>query len=375
MKYLKEIAKRSRECGAALLFCAVLAVAPSSSQAVTLGWDPTPGANGYKLHYGTSSSNYTSVVDAGASTTNRITGLQIGTKYYFAVSAYNDFGESDYSTEIAYTVTNAPAVISAPPSVTANKETLQSISGVSISDADGTNGSYTLTLRASYGRVQIATSIAGGVTAGQVVGNNSTNVQVTALLSRVNATLAALNGVSYVGGLNFVGSDVLALSIRDNASAQTASSTVSVVVNGSAQDNWLTSFFRYSDLSDPTKQATVWGDTADPDADGQNNLFEFAVGLNPTNRESADAAVASSVIDVSGTKYSGLSFNRRKNPAPLQYIPEVSADKVTWTSGSGSVRENSVQSLDATFERVNCQDLTPITPGAPRFIRLRVVKP
>jgi hypothetical protein len=375
VKYLKEIAKRCRGCRAALLFCAVLAVAGSSSRAVILGWDPTPGASGYKLHYGTSSSNYTSVVDAGASTTNRITGLQIGTRYYFAISAYNDFGESDYSSEIAYTVTNAPPVISAPASITANKETLQSISGISVSDIDGTNGSYTLTLRSGYGRIQIATSVAGGVTAGQVAGNNSSNVQVTAVLSRLNATLAALNGVAYLGGLNFVGSDALALSVRDNVNTQTAGSTVSVVVSGSAQDNWLTSFFTYSDLSDPTKQATVWGDTADPDADGQSNLFEFAVGLNPTNRESADAAVTSSVIDVSGTKYAGLSFNRRKNPAPLQYIPEVSADKVTWTSGSGSVRENSVQSLDGTFERVNCQDLTPIAPGAPRFIRLRVVKP
>src|SRR6185369_13055144 len=209
------------DCRAALLFCAVLAVAGSSSRAVTLGWDPTPGANGYKLYYGTSSSNYTSVVDAGASTTNRITGLQIGTKYYFAVSAYNDFGESDPSTEIAYTVTNAPPVISAPSALTANKETLQSISGVSISD-DSSTGNYTLTLRANYGRVQIATSVSGGVAAGQVAGNNSTNVQVTAPLPAINATLSALNGVSYVGGLNFVGSDVLTLSIRDNGNAQTA---------------------------------------------------------------------------------------------------------------------------------------------------------
>jgi hypothetical protein len=346
-----------------------------SSRAVVVGWDASSGASGYKLYYGTTSSNYTSIVDATGNTTNRVSGLQIGTRYYFAVSAYNSVGESAPSAEISYVVTNVAPTLVAPLSVATTKETSKALTGISIVDPDGTNGTYVLTLRTTYGRVQITTSIAGGVTSGQVSGNGSTNVQLTARLAAVNATLGAANGVAYTGGLNFVGTDTLALTARDNAAAQTGSASVSIVVSGNAQDNWLVSFFSYSDLSDPTKQATVWGDSADPDADGQDNLFEFAVGLNPTNREPTDVAVTSTVIDVSGTKYAGLSFNRRKNPAPLQYIPEVSADKTSWTSGSGSVRENSVQSLDATFERVNCQDLTPITAGVPRFIRLRVVKP
>jgi len=56
---------------------------------------------GFKVYYGTSSRNYTHVMDAGKVTTYRVTGLSPAT-YYFAVSAYVQSGnESDYSNEVS----------------------------------------------------------------------------------------------------------------------------------------------------------------------------------------------------------------------------------------------------------------------------------
>jgi hypothetical protein len=77
----------------------------------TLSWDaPTTyvdgrplgdALEGFKVYYGTSSRNYTHVVDIGKVTTYRVAGLSPAT-YCFAVTAYDRSGnESDYSNEVS----------------------------------------------------------------------------------------------------------------------------------------------------------------------------------------------------------------------------------------------------------------------------------
>ena len=72
---------------------------------VLLAWDPNDESNiaGYKTHYGTSSRNYAYSVHVGLNESVTISGLQLGSTYYFAVTAYDSDGnESNYSTEISY---------------------------------------------------------------------------------------------------------------------------------------------------------------------------------------------------------------------------------------------------------------------------------
>lgn len=73
---------------------------------VTLEWDLNSESDveGYKVYYGTQSSNYSKVIDVGDWNSRVIQGLEPGTRYYFSVTAYNAYYESDFSEEIDYTV-------------------------------------------------------------------------------------------------------------------------------------------------------------------------------------------------------------------------------------------------------------------------------
>jgi len=68
-------------------------------------WNPnSPAENviGYRLYYGTESRNYAFMIDITDETSNKISHLEKGQNYYFAVTAFNAAGEeSDFSEEIA----------------------------------------------------------------------------------------------------------------------------------------------------------------------------------------------------------------------------------------------------------------------------------
>lgn len=66
----------------------------------------------------------------------------------------------------------------------------------------------------------------------------------------------------------------------DNAGADSGAAYMFRI--GSTLDLFRAVNFSAADLADPSKEATVWGDKADPDMDGQSNFFEFVAGLNPT---------------------------------------------------------------------------------------------
>jgi fibronectin type 3 domain-containing protein len=100
--------------GAILSFVIVvlgLALCPMSratpAQSVTLAWNPSTagGVAGYMIHYGSNGSNYDNQLDAGASTSATVTGLQEGETNYFIVTAYDtNHVESPPSNETVYYV-------------------------------------------------------------------------------------------------------------------------------------------------------------------------------------------------------------------------------------------------------------------------------
>ena len=368
-----------------LLSSCLLETTSLASSSVILTWDanPEPDVEGYKIYMGTASGNYSQTNNVGNVVVATLSGLTTGTTYYFVATAYNTSGlESDYSNEISFTptssATNNPPVISLSASLQAQKEIETAIPSLVISDADAGNGNVTVTLSTSHGKLYLSSTVTGGLTTGHIAGNGSANVTVNSPLAVFNATVNNPTGFRYTGNLNFTGTDTLVVTANDNGNsgsggARSATKSMTVIVTGTIYDEWLSQSFNTSELSNPANEPTLWGELADPDKDGQSNLLEFAVGSNPAVADLEQKAVYTQVEDASGQKYFSLVFKRRKNQSIVQYHPEVSADQSAWFSGNGHVREISAVSLNADFELVTYQDLTPITIGNPRFIRLRIV--
>jgi len=80
---------------------------PPPSNSAGLAWDAVtaPSLSGYRVYFGTAPGTYLQAVGQGTSvgnvTTYTMTGLASGTRYYFAVTAFDTLGiESDYSNEV-----------------------------------------------------------------------------------------------------------------------------------------------------------------------------------------------------------------------------------------------------------------------------------
>ena len=83
----------------------------ATPMAAGLSWDPATSAtlSGYRVYYGTAPGSYVQSdgqgIDAGNISSFAVTGLNSGTRYYFAVRAYDAGGvESPYSNEVSKVV-------------------------------------------------------------------------------------------------------------------------------------------------------------------------------------------------------------------------------------------------------------------------------
>ena len=137
-----------------LFFALCIIPSPKALAAtVNLAWNPSTGPNlaGYRIYYGTSSRNYSNSVNAGNSTSQSVSGLTAGTKYYFAATAYNTSNaESGYSSELSYTI---PTTSSSTTSSSTSTSTSASSGTVIIDNgASGTkaSGSWTTSSGAGY---------------------------------------------------------------------------------------------------------------------------------------------------------------------------------------------------------------------------------
>lgn len=76
-----------------------------TANTVTLSWNPGGGSSitGYKIFYGTAPGAYSQTDVIGSVTSYTVSGLEPKTTYYFAVTAFNNIGESGISNEVSAT--------------------------------------------------------------------------------------------------------------------------------------------------------------------------------------------------------------------------------------------------------------------------------
>jgi hypothetical protein len=137
---------------------------------------------------------------------------------------------------------------------------------------------------------------------------------------------------------------------------------------------WEKLYFTPTQLAD----AGVAGATVDPDADGVNNLLEFALNLDPIFNERVTMTggtglrgmPVSKIENVSGDRLT-IEFVRRTNgsAAGLTYQAEFSSDLVVWEAAGTEI----ATSINSRWDRVKIADLETIAAESKRFVRLRVV--
>ena len=100
--------------------------------------------------------------------------------------------------------------------------------------------------------------------------------------------------------------------------------------------------------------------------------MEYALGLDPKAAGRAGLpAVSRTTVGISS--YLTLTYTKVKADTDLTYVVEVSSDLLTWNGGSAYTTD--VSTVDqGTTQQVTTRDLTPVTAGARRFMRLRVMR-
>ncbi|MBT0652939.1 fibronectin type III domain-containing protein [Geobacter luticola] len=172
----------------------------------TLAWDPpvnadgTPftGINGYKLHVGSASRNYSQTIDVGNTTTYALNNLSEGSTYYFTVTDYDGAGnESGYSNEISksfpftYSLTataSAGGTIAPVGSVTTSTATSGTSTITSMTVSQGGSQSFSIIPNAGY---SIANVTVDGVSVGAVNTYTFTNVTADHAITATFASFTA----------------------------------------------------------------------------------------------------------------------------------------------------------------------------------------
>lgn len=129
-----------------MALCLLFFIGASNANAAEATFSWTPNAepvDGYKIHYGTQPGVYDMVADQGTpaitdgSMIGSVDGLVEGQTYYFAATAYNQYEESGYSPEVAYTIPDRPVSLLKPTGFTFNKVVLYTTDGSKRITIDG----------------------------------------------------------------------------------------------------------------------------------------------------------------------------------------------------------------------------------------------
>jgi hypothetical protein len=124
---------------------------------------------------------------------------------------------------------------------------------------------------------------------------------------------------------------------------------------------WQSIYFTSSQLAN----AAVSGPQAQPSGLGVPNLMAYAFNLDPTSAQPADLPTPQAAGG-----HLTMSYYVPSSTTDITYIPEVSPDLKTWTSGTGAVQVLS-QVSDADGTTITVEDAFP-SGTSKRFMRMRV---
>ena len=92
------------------------------------------------------------------------------------------------------------------------------LTGISVADVDAAGADIYVTFQVAHGVIDIRTDVAGGIGAGDVLAQSVDTITVQSTVAKINATLAASNGLIYTVTANYNGTDSLTVSTNDGGS-------------------------------------------------------------------------------------------------------------------------------------------------------------
>jgi hypothetical protein len=289
--------------------------------------------------------------------------------YAFTYTIDDDDGATSNEATVTITVAavNDPPTLVAPAGVFTEKNFGVTVGGVAVDDIDAGAENVTVVLSAGQGTLTVGEDVLGGLTASGISGNGTMALELAGGLAAINNTLSIAPGLVYMGNLNFVGEDLLSISVNDGGNTGSggpleAAADIEVTVTGPLYDEWLVANFDIADLEDPEKEDILWGDQADPDNDRLLNLVESFMGLGPRTHDDAEFPS----VEVSGGSLRFI-YRRAKSAPGVEGSVEWSDDAESW-SGAGVV-ETVVEDLGDS-ERVEAT--VPLDGETNIFVLLRV---
>jgi len=129
---------------------------------------------------------------------------------------------------------------------------------------------------------------------------------------------------------------------------------------------WRGRYFTDAEQAD----ASISGDTANPDGDPLMNLVEYALGLDPR----ADSTGQQPVVQLNGAQLC-ITFTRFLRGGDFTVTPEYSTDLLQWYSGPSYFVRTSVQNTDLNTETVSYCTPFSVDSLESAFVRLRVTRP
>ena len=265
---------------------------------------------------------------------------------------------------------NDPPEVRGPGALEASKEKPLSLPDIEVEDRDAGAGSLDVVISVSHGSLSVAEP---GVEASDISGNGSSTLTIHGPLGEINAILQEGAGPSYVGNLNFVGADLVVISVSDNGNTGSGGpldndAEIVITVVGDEYDDWRAENFDPEILADPEMEDLVWGDTANPDGDSLPNLVESFMGLDPNADDDDIDAVE---LETHETEDLLLFYYRKAKVSPgVAGEVEYSDDFGLWLTDG--IVETVVRDLG---DAVLVEARIPLPPeGVTRLIRLRAFR-
>jgi VCBS repeat-containing protein len=243
-------------------------------------------------------------------------------------------------------VNDAP-VLSGPGSVGTTLDTDKALTGFSVTDVDSGSDPVTLTLSVLNGKLTLGTGVSGGLVAGDITGNGTGSVSVTASVAKIDATLADGAGLVYhSNGSPFAGpTDTLHLGVDDlghNGSGgnKTDAKTVTIAFTLPPTANAQS----LSTLEDTAKTVTLSG------SDPQSQPLTFIITTLPSAGQLYEGT------STGGTPITTVPHTLPGGGSQVTYMPAPNDNGTGHGSFNFKVNDGTLDSAAATVTL----DVTPV---------------